>query len=121
MIFRNLDASGDWTFGAGLSNYAQDERAVELNIQTRLLSWVGNCFFSLQDGIDWKARLDKGQQQALVNELKANILGAFGVVRVDSVVAILDARRRLMVTYIIDTIFSSSFSRTVAIASGVGS
>ena len=119
MIFRALTPLGDWSFGAGLNNYARNEDAIDLNIKTRLLSWVGNCFFALQDGIDWKTRLDKGQQQNLINELKAEILQSYGVVGINSVSYTFDASRRaLVVMYNIQTIFSPSFQSEVAAAVG---
>lgn len=118
MIFRNLTVDGDWTFGMGRAAYAANERAIELNLQTRLLSWKGNCFFALEDGVDWKNRLDKGQRQNLLDELKTIILKSAGVVGVNSVTYNLDAQRRLSVTYDIQTIFSTSFRRVVAIAAG---
>ena len=54
MIMRAITPSGDWTFGKGLADYAQAEAAIEENILTWLQSWVGNCFFALKDGIDWR-------------------------------------------------------------------
>ena len=63
MKIRKLDGLHDWTFGAGKQNYAVDEIAVEENIQTRVLSWQGDCFFALQEGIDWRNLLDKNQQE----------------------------------------------------------
>lgn len=122
MIFRNLDSDGDWTFGKGAANYARAERAIELNLRTRLLSWVGNCFFDLQAGIDWRARLDKGQRENLLNDLRVLILQSFGVVGINSVDATLDPETRAMrVRYDIETIYSQSFQREVEAAAGAGS
>lgn len=121
MIFRSLTASGDWTFGQGLSNYARNGQAIDFNIKTRLLSWVGNCFFALPDGIDWHTRLDKGQRQNLLNDLRAEILQSFGVVGINSFDFVFDARTRaLIVSYNIQTIFSPSFQSQVAAAVGLG-
>lgn len=53
MIVRALDGTGDWTFGASLNNYLSANAAVAQNIQTRLSSFLGNCFFDLEAGIDW--------------------------------------------------------------------
>lgn len=114
MIFRNLDANGDWTFGQGLSNYAKAELAIDLNIKTRILSWVGNCFFDLPAGIDWLTRLDKGQQQNLVNDLTALILQSYGVVAVNSIGYNLDAERVITVTYNIQTIYTRAFQSSVS-------
>jgi hypothetical protein len=119
MIFRQITGSGDWLFGKGVNDYATAEAAVELNIQTRLLSWVGDCFFALADGIDWRSRLDVGQQNALVEEIKSNILNAFGVVGINSVQAIFDGiTRTFTINYDIQTIYTPSFQATILQGSG---
>ena len=110
MIFRAIDAQNDWKFGHGLSDYFQNQDAVEANIRTRLQSWVGNCFFALQDGVDWRARLDTGQKSNLINELKTVILSSFGVVAVISIDGVFDGvTRAFTVNAVIQTIFSPSF------------
>ncbi len=119
MIFRNLETNGDWTFGRGLANYAQDQHAVELNIQTRLKCWVGNCFFDLNMGVDYANLLDKGKKADLLNALRTVIVQSYGVMRVNSVDARFDERSRaLAVTYNVDTIFSSGFQQQVLAAAG---
>lgn len=120
MIFRQLTALGDWTFGQGISGYATDESAIELNIKTRLQSWKGDCFFSLNDWVDWLSRLDKGQENALNQELYNVILQSFGVVSVNSFTGVLDrVTRNYTVTFNITTIFGPSFTITLDLAAGV--
>ncbi len=119
MIFRQLTANGDWLFGKGRNDYAINDNAIGLNIKTRILSWIGDCFFALADGIDWRSRLDKGQKDALLEELKSNILNAFGVVGINSVEALFDGNTRTIhITYSIQTIFSPSFVATIDQSSG---
>ena len=120
MIIRKIDpATRDWQFGKGLASYAMNEDAINENIKTRLLSWVGDCFFAAAEGIDWKSRLDSGQQQNLSDEVSAMIMKSFGVVAVNSVQLIFDGNNRLeTLLYNIDTIFSSSFVSQVEIAAG---
>lgn len=114
MIIRLIDAAGDWTFGKGNSNYASDELAVEQNLRTRLLSWLGDCFFALADGVDWRGRLDVGQQNALLEEIRSIILKTEGVVGVTRLEGIYDPRtRHFKLTYDIQTIFSPSFTRAI--------
>lgn len=120
MIFRQLDSSGDWTFGKGIANYAQNEAAINLNIQTALLCWVGDCFFALKFGIDWTRLLDTGQQKNLQLALQTLILGLYGVVGVDTVSAFFDpTTRKLSVKYAATTIFSQSFQSQVDVLVGV--
>lgn len=120
MIFRQITSDGDWTFGTGISGYARDENAIGLNIRTRLLSWKGNCFFALNDFVDWLSRLDKGQEANLNQELQNVILQSFGVVGINSFEGSLDRQTRLYsVTFDISTIFSPSFVKTLDLAAGI--
>lgn len=122
MKIRALDSNGDFVFGRGQSSYALDDAAINLNLQTRLKSWVGDCFFDLEAGIDWLNRSEKNQEEALLNELRSLILQSYGVVAVNSVTASLDRNTRAFsVQYNIDTIFSPSFVSAVSLANGTGS
>lgn len=119
MLFRSLSPEGDWNFGRSKVDYALDERSVELNLLTRIKSWKGNCFFDWGTGIDWTARMDKNQKADLIAELKRLIIQSYGVVGVNSV-TVGEGLNRSTVVYIdVDTIFSPSFTSTVAIAAGV--
>lgn len=116
MIFRTLDEDGDWQFGAGVGNYARDNEAIGLNIKTRLLSWVNDCFFDMPAGIDWVNRLGyKDQRGLLEQELKNVILRSFGVtglLNFDTV--LLD--RRFNASYNIITVFSKSYQDSLEVA-----
>lgn len=114
MIFRNLDANGDWTFGNGVSNYVTDDLAIGLNIRTRLLSWVGDCFFALNAGIDWANRMGRKNQSGLLEaDLKRIILQSFGVTGLTKFSTVLTAARRLDAEYDVNTIFSRSYRQSV--------
>lgn len=119
MIIRKIDASNDWDFGHGLSDYAKDDNAIAENIQTRLLSWVGDCFFAIQEGVDWRQRLDIGQQQELKDELQSVILQSFGVMAINSFTLVFDGVTRVaLITYNIQTIFSPSFQTVIRQSAG---
>lgn len=119
MIFRQLDSNGDWTFGKGIANYAQNDGAIALNIRTSLLSWVGDCFFDLPAGIEWIRLLDTGQQNNLQIALQSLILKSYGVVSVESVSALFNINtRKLDVQYKVETIFSANFQSQVSILAG---
>lgn len=120
MSFRQLDASGDWTFGQGVGGYATAERAIELNIKTRLLSWKGDCFFALGDWVDWINRLDKNQETNLNNELKSVILASFGVYAITGFTGNLNRQtRHYDVTFKITTIYGTNFQNNLALAAGL--
>jgi hypothetical protein len=114
MIIRKLDSTGDWTFGKGLSNYLSAEMAIEQNIQTRLLSWKNDCFFALQEGVDYRNLLDKGQEKNLKQAIKAVILTCEGVLAVREIFAVLGSNRNLTISYSIDTIYTSNVQNTIA-------
>ena len=120
MRIRALDTSGDWQFGRGKSSYYPDDKAVMQNLASRIRSWVGDCFFDVNMGIDWANRLDKNQKDNLINDLKYLIMQTQEVVAVKSVTANFDPiTRHLVVAYNVDTIYSSSFQALVNISAGV--
>ena len=120
MIFREIDSDGDWNFGAGKQSYATDAKAIELNIKTRILSWLEDCFFALQEGVDWKNRLDSSQQDALTDEIRTLLLQSSGVTGINSVRSTFNPETRLfLIQYDIETIFSPSFERALEQGSGL--
>jgi hypothetical protein len=109
MIFRDLDSNGDWKFGQGLNNYIHDDAAIGLNIKTRLLSWVGDCFFDMNAGVDWANRLGSKNQRALLEaDLRRIILQSFGVTGIISFDTEVNVRA-FTARYNIQTIFSASY------------
>lgn len=106
MITRALSAAGDFTYGNGLQNYLRAEAAVEQNIVTTVNSWVGDCYWSVYFGVDWYNRLDVGQQEHLVQEIKQVIAGCYGVVGVVSISGNFSGKTRLeSIQTSINTIF----------------
>lgn len=121
MIIRAIDAAGDWEFGKGLASYNTGEAAIDENIKTRLLSWVGDCFFAAQEGVDWRSRLEVGQEENLKEELKSVILQSFGVVGLNTISFDFNHKTRLFnVQYDITTIYSQSFQSQITMAAGTG-
>ena len=115
MRFRNLDSNGDWTFGQGLSNYVAGNTAIGLNIATRIKSWMGDCFFAMNAGVDWKTRLgSKNQQSLLEGDLKRIILSSYGVTGINSFSVSYSAiTRHFSVDYDVSTIFTKSYQQSV--------
>ena len=94
MRIRNLDSNGDWTFGQSLSNYDQNEYAVALDIKMRLREWYGDCFFALQNGIQWRERLGSFNQKELLDrEILNTIQNTQGVLNVFDFTSSTDGRR----------------------------
>lgn len=120
MKFREITSGNDWTFGRGTNGYFVDQDAIAANIKTRLQSWKGNCFFSLNDWVDWLGRLDKGQENNLNQELRNVILQSFGVREINSFSGSLDRQTRFYaVTFNITTIFSPSYIISLNLSAGV--
>lgn len=115
MIFNNLDSNGDWTFGRGIGDYVDLNAAIGLNIRTRLYSWVGDCFFDKNAGIDWKNRLGTKNQQALLEaELRRVILQSFGVTGLVSVSTQLNDRL-FTASYSVNTIYSTAYEDSLTL------
>lgn len=109
MIMRGITSTNDWIYGNGLNSYFTGEAAIEANIKTKLLEWGGNCYFNLPAGIDWKNRLDVGQQQSLLIEIKNLILQCYGVVSIISLTANFSGITRFdSIQATIQTIYSPS-------------
>lgn len=117
MIVRNLDVNGDWTYGAGLNNYAQGQLAAQLIIRTRILSFLGDCFFDSGAGLNWLGYLgvSGGDNELALNlALSAVILNSVDengnpiVLGLNMVTAMLNRKsRNLAVKYQAVTIYST--------------
>lgn len=115
MRFRNLTPEGDWTFGQGKSSYATQNKAIGLNIKTRLLSWLNDCFFDTGAGIDWPNRLgSKNQRFLLEQDLRRVILQSDGVTGILTFDTILEGRN-FTANYSVQTQFSDSYQDSIEI------
>lgn len=115
MMIRNLDNNYDWTFGSGLSNYLSDNAAIALNIETRLKSFLNDCFFASNEGLDWWIFLDKGHDEEMENSVTTCIAESYGVIAINSAEMVNDAQRNYRFKYDIETIFSSSYINEISL------
>jgi hypothetical protein len=117
MKIRALDGTGDFQFGKGLQSYKYENNAIAQNIQTRLLSFLNNCWFDLDAGIDWTRLLgSRGTQKEIELSAQAMILQSYGVIRINRIVSTLKRTSRSMsLQYNIDTIYSSNIESTVEV------
>lgn len=106
MICRALDASGDWTFGAGLNNYKQANLQIEQDIQTRMLSFVADCFFDMTAGINWFGFLSGKDPLGLRLALSALLINTPGVLGILTLNFNLTTDRIFSVTYQVQTSYS---------------
>lgn len=82
MRFRNIDANGDWVFGKGRNSYLRGNDALMINIKTRLLSFLNDCFFDTEAGIDWWNLLGGKDEKALLASIQRVVLRSSQVKRI---------------------------------------
>ena len=113
MLFRNLDADGDWTFGKGKSNYVERNAAAGLNIKTRLYSWFGDCFFAQTEGLDWVNRLgSKNQRDLLEADLRRIVLQSedvTGIINFDTILV----GRKFTANFSVTTVYGEIITNTI--------
>lgn len=94
MIIRNSTSDGDFTFGKGLSDYLTNQDAILHNVKTRLLSWKGDCFYAVAEGVDYNNLLDIGTKSLLDSDVKRIILQSEGIIKINSFESTLDNTER---------------------------
>lgn len=108
MIVRSIDADGDWNFGKGRNDYLKSNTAIAQNIKTRLQSFLGDCFFAINEGLDWFNLLGSKNQIAVELAVRAVLLNTEGVTGVVSSTVFYDANNRnLLITYVVNTVYTS--------------
>lgn len=109
MSFRNLDYNGDWTWGIGKNNYVIRSQEIALNVKTRILSFLGDCFFAPTEGIDWWHLLEYNKQAELENSVMATIAETDGVESVEQVDSYINSSRQITVIYKYTDIYGMSY------------
>ena len=115
---RLLDEDHDFVFGGGKQSYAKDLPALLLNLETRVLSWVGDCFFDLDAGIDWMNLLEYNTQNQLESSIKNIAFRTVGVTKVNEISITLDNTRTADVELSIDTLFGSNIQNFISLSIG---
>ena len=110
MIIRATTSTRDFIFGNGKHSYLSGEAAIEANVQSSLLEFVGDCFFNTGAGIDWINRMgNPGQEQNLISDIKILILNCYGVISVNSLTMQVNPNtRKMTISVQITTIYSAS-------------
>lgn len=73
----------EWDFGHGFSSYKKNQSEVKQDVETALYEFKYDCFFALQNGIDWITRMGKtNQKQLLDNDIQTLIQNRYGVLGV---------------------------------------
>lgn len=73
MRFRTLDNNWDFNFGKGVQDYATESMAIAYSIKTKILSWYKDCFFDMEEGVDWKnilgSKVSKGDADSAIKKI----------------------------------------------------
>lgn len=85
MRFRNLNSNGDWVFGKGRNSYVVDNQALMLNIKTRLMEFLGDCFWDTEKGIDWWNLLGEKDLKTILADVQRTILRSYQVKKIDDI------------------------------------
>ena len=92
-IKKNEEGCSEWVFGHSRSDYISGQYQIAQDIYTALYEWKYDCFFALENGIDWQTRLGKTNQKELLDEDIINsIQKRNGVISVLSFVSTLTDR-----------------------------
>lgn len=118
MSVRAIDSNRDWQFGQSKQSYKNGVEEIGQMIQTRVLSFLGDCFFATDEGIDWLNLLGAGagKDEAIKRSVSLTILGTSGVTAINSVDLVLNRQtRQLIISYNVATIYSSSYTGEVGV------
>lgn len=108
MIVRALDGNHDWTFGKGKNDYKSGLDALAQSLDTRLSSFLGDCFFDQSSGIDWFNLLGAKSEIAVNLAVRAVISNTPNVTGILEVLLTLDETSRLLtIKYKVQTTFGS--------------
>jgi len=103
MIIRALNGTGDWEFGKGKNDYKRGLNAITQNIKTRLMSFLGDCFFDTTAGIDWFNLLGGKDRLALELAIATTILNTRNVTGLKLLDVSETPNRRITIRYRVQT------------------
>lgn len=99
MKVRRLDYYQDWTFGQGRANYADKGESTAQRTRTRLLSFAGDWFLDLDNGMPWLDDFERpGNLPDIERAARLTILQTSGVAQLDTLELILSPGRVLTIT-----------------------
>ena len=82
-IKKDSEGYEEWLFGHSLADYRTQQDQIMQDIYTALYEWKYDCFFALDNGIDWYTRLgNKGQKELLDQDILDVIQNRNGVLSV---------------------------------------
>lgn len=115
MSVRALDSNHDWTFGAGRNNYVSNNLEVQQSLNTRLNSFLGDCFFDLAAGLNWQGFLSGKDQLGLNLAVSAIILNTPYVQSVNQLYLTLTNFRKITISYNVTTTYSATVASAIQV------
>lgn len=67
-IRNDEEGYSEWLFGHSFADYRTKQNQIIQDIYTALYEWKYDCFFALENGIDWYTRLGSKNQKALLDD-----------------------------------------------------
>ena len=114
MRFRGIDANGDWVFGKGRNSYLRDNEALMMNIRTRLLEFLNDCFWDMEKGIDWWTLMGGKDLKKILVDVQRTILRSYQVKRIVNLDYTL-TNRKLFISISIEFLNGQVLSDTVEV------
>lgn len=82
-IKKDSNGCSEWQFGHSYGDYKNEVSQIAQDIYTALYEWKYDCFFALENGIDWHTRMGKKSQKEFLDEdVTKTIRGRQGVISV---------------------------------------
>lgn len=82
-IKKDNENFSEWCFGHSYADYRTEQNQIAQDIYTALYEFKYDCFFALENGIDWYTRLgSKGQKELLDDDVIKTIQNREGVLNV---------------------------------------
>lgn len=92
-IRKDEEGFSEWIFGHSFADYKNGLAQIIQDVYTALYEWKYDCFFALDNGIDWYTRLGyKNQKELLDEDIQKTIEKRQGVLNVFDFQSILEER-----------------------------
>lgn len=115
MRFRGDTTTADWTFGRGKQSYLSGNSAIARNAETKLRTFLGECFFDTTVGVAWFTLLGQKDPDLVVLAIKQELHNCYGVVQVTDVQYSVDSTRTVDIRYTMDTIYTTGFTGSLTL------
>lgn len=92
-IRKDEENFSEWVFGHSITDYKNGLAQIIQDIYTALYEWKYDCFFALENGIDWYTRLGfKNQKELLDRDIQDIIEKRNGVLSVTNFTSMAEGR-----------------------------